>query len=797
VTSIPHREKLRLFLDHLGRGGSWQYWWTSADRRSSWWRVGQPGALPSLGRDIYFGICPTHQEGTLTTRSTLETVAAVNTLWADFDAKDARFGGDLEAVRQVVAALPVQPSVIVASGGGLHCYWLLDEPVLLTDGNRAAMGRILRRWAEFVGADTNAADLPRVLRVPGTRNHKYVPARDVTWERWELERVYALADLTALLPPVEVVQPMPYVAPELTRADEHAKAQQALGLLSRYRADSRDDWLKIGMALKADLGESGFSLWDDWSRQSEKYNPKDQRTIWRSFKRSGVTIATLYAAAAEDAPAAWQDVVRSYNARLHQTAPQRASSAPRAPIEATPMESSDNAPQQPATKPRQGITLDRLQNTEMQSLTWVVEGILPEGATVLAAKPKARKSWLALNIALAVAQGGRALGDLEVERGRVLFLDLEGNQRRIKSRVAACIGMLDDRGNKVPWPKNFEVFTEWSQGETAIAELSAYHENHPDLRLVVIDLLAEIRPPLDPKQQAYDYDRQFLRKLNAWAEERHVAALVIHHVRKAKGDDIFDEISGTLGINGAVSAMLILARDTAEKNKVVMHRTGRDMVEDDPITLQWSDNETSGAGFGIDRAPGISSLSDTRQKIIGVMSHLPMTVKEIAQAAGLDANVVRQRLHRMLDQGQVVSPARGKYHLPVPTQSPSLSSTLSIPHNNRNNDNNRNNRNNRNKHTEEVAEFVTTGSVCYGFVTADVTGTQGITEPQTAVCYDCYDERENVTRIDDGWWDALDRGAGAIVTGVRPPDDVPLPDERLRPTQRQVRDHDDELEHVL
>jgi len=58
---------------------------------------------------------------------------------------------------------------------------------------------------------------------------------------------------------------------------------------------------------------------------------------------------------------------------------------------------------------------------------WIVPGILPEGFVILAARPKKGKSWLALNIAVAKASGGCALGrpDLRLEPAKVLYLALE------------------------------------------------------------------------------------------------------------------------------------------------------------------------------------------------------------------------------------------------------------------------------------------------------------------------------------------------------------------------------------
>ena len=60
-----------------------------------------------------------------------------------------------------------------------------------------------------------------------------------------------------------------------------------------------------------------------------------------------------------------------------------------------------------------------LQGRVFPPIKWIVPGILPEGLTLLAGKPKLGKSWLALDIAVAVASGGSVLGR-ECEPGPVL-----------------------------------------------------------------------------------------------------------------------------------------------------------------------------------------------------------------------------------------------------------------------------------------------------------------------------------------------------------------------------------------
>src|SRR5689334_14310487 len=64
--------------------------------------------------------------------------------------------------------------------------------------------------------------------------------------------------------------------------------------LSHISAANRDIWIRIGMAIKSELGEEGFSLFDNWSHTAENYDSKAVKTSWRSFKQSGkIGIGTL------------------------------------------------------------------------------------------------------------------------------------------------------------------------------------------------------------------------------------------------------------------------------------------------------------------------------------------------------------------------------------------------------------------------------------------------------------------------------------------------------------------------
>src|SRR5207245_2096837 len=68
-------------------------------------------------------------------------------------------------------------------------------------------------------------------------------------------------------------------------------------------------------------------------------------------------------------------------------------------------------------------------------IEYVVPGIIPEGLTILAGKPKIGKSWLALDLALAIPGGRYVLGDLKPAPGDVLYCALEDNKRRLWKRT--------------------------------------------------------------------------------------------------------------------------------------------------------------------------------------------------------------------------------------------------------------------------------------------------------------------------------------------------------------------------
>jgi hypothetical protein len=74
--------------------------------------------------------------------------------------------------------------------------------------------------------------------------------------------------------------------------DEHyskriEKYRTILSGLNDIRTDEYDDWIKVGMILKNELGDSGYDLWYDFSRRSKKFKGNTE-TIkkWDTFNET-------------------------------------------------------------------------------------------------------------------------------------------------------------------------------------------------------------------------------------------------------------------------------------------------------------------------------------------------------------------------------------------------------------------------------------------------------------------------------------------------------------------------------
>jgi hypothetical protein len=110
--------------------------------------------------------------------------------------------------------------------------------------------------------------------------------------------------------------------------------EEIRAMLAYVPAGERETWVRMGMAVKAELGDAGFDLWDAWSQSADNYDARAARDTWRSIKDGPVGIGTLVHLAKENG---WQpDRPMPATRRLANPAHAQDSRAPEKPAEPSP-----------------------------------------------------------------------------------------------------------------------------------------------------------------------------------------------------------------------------------------------------------------------------------------------------------------------------------------------------------------------------------------------------------------------------------------------------------------------------
>lgn len=219
-------------------------------------------------------------------------------------------------------------------------------------------------------------------------------------------------------------------------------------------------------------------------------------------------------------------------------------------------------------------TVQDLMGKTFAPARWAIEDLLPEGLTIFAGAPKMGKSFLSLDIGLAVSHGDKVLGDYQASKGQVLYAALEDSERRLQTRLTAIAEEEKTTGNT-----NF-FYTTRIPGMAAggLTVLEQWLTSHPDCRLVIIDTLAKFVPASEKGANAYHADYAVASSLQSFALKHEIALLMVHHVRKQKAEDVFDEVSGSNGYTGAADAVWVLKRNRTETYGTLTV-TGRDIEE--------------------------------------------------------------------------------------------------------------------------------------------------------------------------------------------------------------------------
>jgi hypothetical protein len=144
--------------------------------------------------NVYFGCGLQAEEPPAGSRGDKNGVCAIPGVWADLDVRGPAHAADdlppsVDAALELLAELPLPPTLVVSSGYGLQPWWLFREPWTFEDAaERERAQALVRGWQGALQAQAAqhgwrldaVHDLARVLRLPGTFNRKLKTAVPVT-----------------------------------------------------------------------------------------------------------------------------------------------------------------------------------------------------------------------------------------------------------------------------------------------------------------------------------------------------------------------------------------------------------------------------------------------------------------------------------------------------------------------------------------------------------------------------------------------------------------------------------------
>jgi hypothetical protein len=383
-------------------------------------------------------------------RGTHHECASISTLYADFDIAgeghktEHRLCPDLDTALQLVATFPLPPTCIVHTGGGIQPYWALTEPVDHDDAI-ALLNTWADHWLEMgdrhgVHVDS-VFDITRVLRVPGTFNHKTGTPRPVTIIEWSPNARHHPSDIDDVciartITPRRLASVVGYVGP--ARPGDDFAARHTCGeilaaqgwTLHHTDHDGNEQWTRPGKDRRQGTSATVYAADGRcviWTDAVPGLAPRDSLNPYRLLTK--LVHAGDFAAAARDLAA------RGYGERID---------VDTRGLVARPTTTTTDGPDMTPPEPVDGDQLRDVlidwgtfwSNEDDEVERWLVEPVLPAKRSVSIHAPGGTgKSLLALHMAASFATGGRCLATPAGPPRDVLYIDYEMTKEDLAERL--------------------------------------------------------------------------------------------------------------------------------------------------------------------------------------------------------------------------------------------------------------------------------------------------------------------------------------------------------------------------
>lgn len=463
-----------------------------------------------IGENLYFGVCT--REGQ---KGNKEAAREVPALWVDIDYKD--FPGGEEEAKEFLKTFHIPPSIVVNTGNGLHLYWLFKEP----EKARPQIEAYLKGLTKKMRGDIKAAELARILRIPGTFNQKNNQKKPVRLIELDTKLRYNLSDFEDF-------------------KDDALVENTAVHSVNVQEITDKCVFLKHCNDNKPTLPEP---LWYQMVSNAARISPGGPDLVHAisqghpGYSRSETDQKILHAL--NDAgPHTCQNIKETMKAYIGKDCGKNCHvKAPIALLNGNVNKvNADEFDTHNDPSPLRAVTIEELLQTEFPEREYLLHPILQtQSLNMVHAWRGLGKTYFLLAIAYSIAIGGSFL-KWKAERPRaVLYIDGEMPGNALQSRMAAIV-----KGNeKEPPPGFFKVVTpdlqepgnmpdlSTPQGQAAIDALVT-----PDTALIVVDNLSCLC------RSGRENDAETWLPVQGWAL-RHRAAgraiVFVHHSGKSGG----------------------------------------------------------------------------------------------------------------------------------------------------------------------------------------------------------------------------------------------------------------------
>lgn len=586
--------------------------------------------------DVYFGVATRDGRG-----GKKGNVARIFCAWADLDAKD-----DIASPEERLEVSPVEPSAVVKSGKGLHCYWFFDAPVASKE--IARVETLNKAIAAGLGGDA-VHDASRILRVPGTVNLKYGKPLPVTLMSINPRRRYSIEELEDAfdVEPAEAFT----TTTEHTFPDTDSKLPCRKAIWQGVTEGSRNN---ACFQLAVDLRRDGIPLG----------TALDLLQKWNGTNKPALPAKTVD----DTAKSAY---LTNYQGLGCDKSPMKDFCTTDCPVQ-TKKPTPNPDPPTPVLKDWE---LKELLNRETVPPEFVVEGIVPRrGVTLVTGEGGIGKSFMLIDMAFSISNGKKFLGHFDCLKGPVSIMDLENDESTIALRTKKVFfGRIeeDDFDSDAPMyiikkgglaDAEFQV-----DSEKGLQSLDKYLEERKPVALII-----------DPLTAAHSRDendniamRSIIRSLQKLARAHNMAVVLVHHPRK-RGlvNDPGQMIRGASDLRNAVDSHLYLRR-VSRDHILIDHDKSRLSPEVDSFRIEMTDSEdgnTTVFRYIGETTETAVKRAEAREAILSILQETgtSKTGEIVARlkAMGVGQTTIEGTLEQLTKDGEIQKPKRGVYALP-------------------------------------------------------------------------------------------------------------------------------------